>query len=160
MYCPWCGVKNNDDNKFCVSCSKSLRPVEGQEHPYSGNTSGTVKQPIHTPQSQSPHQYQQPHQPHQYPPHSDDVMSKVIPSRNQYAMIAYYLGIFSLIPFVGMFLGIGAFFCGLTGLKHLREHPETHGKAHAWTGIIIGSLTGWGSVLFIIFFTIMATINI
>ena len=73
-------------------------------------------------------------------------------------MIAYYMGIFSLIPVIGLFLGLGAFFCGLTGLKHVREHPESHGKVHSWVGIILGGLTGWGSVI-ILLVIIAAAVN-
>lgn len=26
MFCPECGYKNKDENKFCLSCGKSLAP--------------------------------------------------------------------------------------------------------------------------------------
>jgi len=65
-------------------------------------------------------------------------------------MAAYYLAVFSLIPGLGLFLGIAAFFYGLSGLRYYNEHPEVHGRTHSLVGIILGGLTGWGSVIAII----------
>jgi hypothetical protein len=69
-----------------------------------------------------------------------------IPYKNGYALAAYYMGIFSFIPLLGLFLGIAAFFCGLKGLRLAKEHPEARGKAHAWVGIIAGGLFGFGQL--------------
>jgi hypothetical protein len=77
---------------------------------------------------------------------ADDVVATIIPYRNAPALIAYYLGIFSLIaciPFVG-FIGLGmsiaAFICGINGLRRAAQHPEAHGRVHAWIGIICGGI--------------------
>ena len=53
-------------------------------------------------------------------------------------------------PWFGMLLGIAAFFCGLSGLRYFSKHPEVHGRTHSLVGIILGGLTGWGSVIAII----------
>ena len=53
----------------------------------------------------------------------------VIPSQNPIALVAYYLGILSLVPFLGFVLGLPALICGIVG-----------GKGHAWTGIVLGVL--------------------
>ncbi|MFB3896810.1 MAG: zinc-ribbon domain-containing protein [bacterium] len=71
---------------------------------------------------------------------SDDTLSSIIPYKNVSALIAYYLGVFSLIPCLGIFLGIGAVILGLIGLKYAKKHPEAKGKVHAWVGIIAGSI--------------------
>ena len=55
---------------------------------------------------------------------------------NRSAVTAYYLGVFSVIPLVG----IPAFILGLKGLRYAKEHPEARGAAHAWTGVILGAL--------------------
>jgi hypothetical protein len=56
------------------------------------------------------------------------------------ALLAYYLGVFSLIPCIGIPLGIAALVLGIKGLKYAKLHPEAKGKAHAWAGIILGTL--------------------
>ena len=77
-------------------------------------------------------------------PKSDEVLSKIIPYKNTRALMAYYLGIFSVIPLLGAPPGIAAFFLGIAGLRFRRQHPEAGGAAHAWIGIILGSLFGFG----------------
>jgi len=74
------------------------------------------------------------------PPPPDNTVATIIPYRNAPALIAYYLGIFSLIPCVGFVLGIAALILGIIGLKRVRQHPEAKGKVHAWIGIILGTL--------------------
>lgn len=76
--------------------------------------------------------------------------SGMIPSRNGPALAAYYLGIFSFIPFLGILLGIPAFFLGLAGLKRLKRFPEVKGKVHAWIGILVGGLFGFGYLLLLV----------
>ena len=87
------------------------------------------------------------------PPAPDSTISTLIPYRNAPALITYYLGVFSLIPCVGFFLGFAAIILGIIGLKLAGKRPEAKGKAHAWTGIILGTLVLIGHVvLFIVFF--------
>jgi hypothetical protein len=64
----------------------------------------------------------------------------MIPTKNGPALAAYYLGIFSVIPFLGIPMGIIALILGIKGLRRAREHPEAKGKVHAWVGIIAGGL--------------------
>lgn len=70
-----------------------------------------------------------------------DATGGVIPYKNGMALGAYYCAIFSLIPCVGIPLGIVAVVLGIMGLKKYKENPRVHGAAHAWIGIILGSLT-------------------
>lgn len=79
-----------------------------------------------------------------------DPISSIIPYKNSKALIAYYLGVFSIIPCVGAPLGIAAFFLGLGGLKEAKLHPETKGKVHAWIGVIVGGLFGFVYTVFIL----------
>lgn len=71
---------------------------------------------------------------------SDETLGGLIPSKNGPALAAYYFGVFSLIPLVGIPLGIAAFILGIKGVRKAREHPEVKGKVHAWVGIIAGGL--------------------
>jgi hypothetical protein len=80
----------------------------------------------------------------------DNPISTVVPYKNPKALIAYYLGIFSLIPCFGLLLGIAAFILGILGLKFLKTHPMAHGKVHAWIGIILGGLCALANIAGII----------
>lgn len=95
-----------------------------------------------------------PGQPGGYPPGAypppDNTLGGLIPVRNSQALLAYYLGVFSIIPCLGIPLGIAAFVLGLRGLAFAKEHPEVKGKTHAWVGIIAGGLFGFGYTILVI----------
>ena len=84
----------------------------------------------------------------------DSGIQVIIPYKNIPALIAYYLGVFSLIPCIGCPLGIAALVLGILGLKRANEHPEAKGKVHAWVGIIVGGLFGIlylvGTIIFVV----------
>ncbi len=90
-----------------------------------------------------------PNDPYQPPPvvgqqagqPQSDATGGIIPYKNPSALTAYYLSVFSLIPCLGLFLGIPAIFLGIKGLKFQKANPQAAGVAHAWVGIILGSLT-------------------
>jgi hypothetical protein len=69
-----------------------------------------------------------------------DATGGVIPYKNVPALIAYYLGVFSLIPCLGIPLGIGAVILGIIGLVKYKKTPQVRGVVHAWIGIALGSL--------------------
>ena len=77
-------------------------------------------------------------------------MGGLIPSKNPQALWAYYLGIFSLIPCLGLLLCVPAFVLGILGLRYGCLHPEAKGKIHAWVGIILGGLCTAGYIIFIV----------
>jgi GYF domain 2 len=83
-------------------------------------------------------------------PQTNDAVATIIPYRNPKALIAYYLGLFSLFPFLGFFLGVAAFILGLQGLGLARKHPETKGKVHAWIGVLCGGIFGLFNMLLIL----------
>jgi hypothetical protein len=73
------------------------------------------------------------------PPAADDSgLSSVIPYKNVPALVAYYCGVFAIIPC--FFIGWAGLILGIIGLKRAQEHPEAKGKVHAWIGIIAGGL--------------------
>ena len=74
------------------------------------------------------------------PQESDAGIATIIPYKNPPALTAYYLGVFSLIPCFGLLLAVPAFILGIIGLRKARENSGSKGKAHAWTGIILGGL--------------------
>ncbi len=69
-----------------------------------------------------------------------DAIESLIPYRNGPALIAYYTGLFSLCPVIGLPLAVTALVLGVMGLKKRRRQPEVKGAAHAWVGIIVGTL--------------------
>src|SRR5262245_58421927 len=79
----------------------------------------------------------------------------VIPFRNGMALASYYCGVFGII---GCFLlGVGGLFgvvpiiLGILGMMAASKNPEAHGRGHAITGIVLGTielLTGCSTVGF------------
>lgn len=88
--------------------------------------------------------------PEQAPPAADSPLSSLIPYRNAAALAAYYCGVFSLIPCVGVVLAFVALALGVQGLRLARAHPEAKGKGHALAGIILGTIVLVGHIIAII----------
>ena len=80
----------------------------------------------------------------QYVVVEDGTMGGLIPYKNPKSLWAYYLGLFSLIPCLGIFLGIAALVLGIGGLRYANLHPEARGKVHAWVGVIMGYIVRGG----------------
>lgn len=67
-----------------------------------------------------------------------DGFATVVPYRNGAALIAYYLGVFGLIPILGFVFGPAAIILGVIGLVKARKNPQAHGTGHAIAGIVLG----------------------
>lgn len=76
-----------------------------------------------------------------------DSTGGVIPYKNMPALLAYYFGLFSLFPCIGLFLAIPAFVLGIMGLRKRNENPAVKGAVHAWIGIVMGGIFTlvWGA---------------
>lgn len=74
------------------------------------------------------------------PPVKGDATGGIIPYKNGPALIAYYLGLFSILPFIGIALGIAAVVLGVMGLQKFKQTPQVEGKVHAYIGIGCGGL--------------------
>jgi len=72
------------------------------------------------------------------PAASGSGLDALIPAHNPQALASYYIGLFSLIPFIGLPMGIVALVLGIRGLKFGKANPGVHGTTHAWVGIICG----------------------
>ncbi len=79
-----------------------------------------------------------------------DATGGLIPYKNPQALIAYYLGLFSLFPILGFFLAVPAVILGIRGLSARRRNPVIKGSVHAWIGIIMGGMFTflWGLAIF------------
>lgn len=80
---------------------------------------------------------------------SENVAHALIPTRNGAALTAYYLGLFSIIPVLGLPLGIVAIVLGVKGLRRFREDASVRGRNHAWVGIICATLFGGFNLLLV-----------
>jgi hypothetical protein len=79
----------------------------------------------------------------------DATLGGLIPYKNVKAMVAYYLGMFAILPGIGIPMGIAALILGVQGLKFAGLHPEARGKVHAWIGIILGGFWAVGYTILI-----------
>lgn len=75
-----------------------------------------------------------------------DATGGIIPYKNPKALIAYYLGVFSLIPLLGAPLAPVAVGLGIWGLRDRQRNRVIRGGAHAWAGIVLGTLVMLGYV--------------
>lgn len=62
----------------------------------------------------------------------------IIPYKNPKALLAYYIGLFSLVPVAGLVMAPAAIWLGIQGLKYAKEFPVVKGQVHAWIGIVCG----------------------
>ncbi|HVT11226.1 MAG TPA: DUF4190 domain-containing protein [Fimbriimonadaceae bacterium] len=91
----------------------------------------------------APPDYSRPPQPGQYAPPPNQppsALDHLIPAKNMKALLAYYFGVFSIVPCFTPILGPAAIVLGILGLKEVRLNPNLPGKGHAIVGIVIGSI--------------------
>ena len=84
-----------------------------------------------------------------------DATGGVIPYKNAPALVAYYLGLFSIFPVLGLLLGLAAVPLGIAGLRKKKAEPWVKGSVHAWVGIGCGGLgiLVWGGLLILVLLT-------
>jgi len=118
------------------------------ENPFGDN-------PYHTPQHSGGGQ------PMPTAPSEGDATGGVIPYKNVPALLAYYLGLFSLFPCLGLFLAIPAFVLGIMGLRKRKQNPAVKGSVHAWIGIVMGGIFTlvWGAVWILMIVGMIAEAN-
>src|SRR5262245_46436862 len=68
----------------------------------------------------------------------EHAIGQIIPFKNPKAIWAYYLGIFSFIPGLGILSGFAAMVLGIQGLLLAHKNPGARGHVHAWVGILAG----------------------
>ena len=81
-----------------------------------------------------------------------DATGGLIPYKNPKALIAYYLGILSGLPIIGLPIGIAAFVLGILGLRDRNRNPIIKGSIHAGIGIGCGFIFTllWSVVILLI----------
>ncbi len=74
-------------------------------------------------------------------PSEGSALARLIPYRNAPSLVAYYLGVFSLVPCFGLVFALAAIPLGIVGLRRTALHPEAKGKVHAWVAIGLALLS-------------------
>jgi len=143
MFCTYCGAKLWGDSLFCPMCGKKCLPVseniaektviseEHSEHSviYCCNCGRSQY-------SESLYCTQCGMSIRGNVPQFCAQKSSWIPTRNPDAILAYYLGILSLLPFLGIIPVFFAVKYAEKALKKVKENPDIRGKKHAITGVI------------------------
>ena len=122
MRCPACDAPNPRDAVRCEECGERLPRRSRRPDPDEEDYEGGAEEAVAT----------------------------IIPFRNVPALIAYYLGIFGLIPCVGLVLGPAALILGIIGWRKARAQSKAHGTGHAIAGIVLGSfdsLYNWAGLI-------------
>jgi hypothetical protein len=81
-----------------------------------------------------------------------DAVETLIPYHNPKGLIAYYLGVFSFIPCLGLLLGPAAIILGIMGLRYSQRQPRAGGGGHAIAGLVCGIITTIGNFGVLILF--------
>jgi hypothetical protein len=87
-------------------------------------------------------------------PQAPSALDRIIPTSNPSALKGYYIGLFSIMPVLGLIMGPAGIWLGVRGLRAIRETPGLPGKGHAITAIVGGILGcvvnyGCGGIMFI-----------
>jgi hypothetical protein len=83
----------------------------------------------------------------------DNIVQTFIPYKNPKSLVAYYCGVFSLIPCLGLILGPIALIFGILAWKYYNRHATAGGLGHAITGVILGTVTtllNFGAVILVL----------
>lgn len=71
----------------------------------------------------------------------DPALRLVLPvGRSGLAIAAGYLGLFAIIPLLGLPFAVGALVTGVLAIRNIRRDPHLHGMGRAIFGIAVGSL--------------------
>jgi hypothetical protein len=88
-------------------------------------------------------------------PVQGDATGGVIPYRNAKALLAYYFGIFGLIPILGVPFAFAAVILGILGLKFAGANPAVRGQVHAWIGIVLGAASLFGYFVVVVLLVVV-----
>jgi len=152
--CSACGSASDQSARFCTECGK---PLAGEAAAAPGFPAPSVVPPPARPQPpvySAAAGHGRPSPGYGGGAAARKEAPALIPYHNQPALIGYYLSVFSLIPCLGLPLGIAAVVLGVLGLRKQRRDPGVKGKGHAWTAIVLGGSTTlvWCALLGVLIF--------
>jgi hypothetical protein len=96
--------------------------------------------------------------PNPYPPDAPyyrDGVEVLIPYKNGSSLVAYYCGVFALIPVLALILAPIALVFGIRGVQFASKNPRAGGSGHSIAGIVLGSicaLLNYGVVFVFLYF--------
>jgi hypothetical protein len=128
---------------------KAARPRRGEDEPDDAGIRRTPKESA--PRRARPREDEEDEDDFEGRIRRPDGVETFIPYKNPQGLIAYYLGVFALIPCAGLLLGPAALILGVMGYRYSQRHPTARGGGHAIAGIVLGVLTAlanWGVVIF------------
>jgi hypothetical protein len=70
----------------------------------------------------------------------DEAISIIIPYKNPRALASYYMSFFTLIPVIGIIIGLAAIILGVLGLRYTGAHRKAKGTAHSLIGICLSTI--------------------
>ncbi len=151
MFCQKCGTEIKSATSNCPKCGAQLLTVSDtaiEQKPFGQPTAGNPYA--------SPHVDQQQAQPDSHT--TGDGTGGIIPYKNPKALMAYYLGILSGLPLIGLPFGIIAFVFGVMGLRERSRNPIIKGSVHAGIGIGCGGFftVFWSLIIVFIIVAIMS----
>ena len=121
MLCSVCGTEY--EGNVCPNCSRAANPYAADPQPAKLAVEPATEQ--------------------------GDGTGGIIPYKNPKALLAYYLGILSGLPLIGLPFGIAAFVLGIQGLRARKKNPAIKGSVHAGIGIGCGAIFTllWGGLI-------------
>lgn len=140
--CDQCGTQVREQDSICPTCQAPLQTNAAPK---------TAGNPYLPP-------VQKPFTPPAPPVNEGDATGGVIPYKNPQALLAYYLGLLSGLPLIGLPLGIAAFILGIKGLKARKRNPVIKGSIHAGIGVGCGGLFTlvWGIVIVVVLISLLS----
>ncbi len=84
-----------------------------------------------------------------------DAVETLIPYKNPTSLMAYYTGVFGLIPCLGLLLGPVAFILGIIGIVYSGKYPTAGGKGHSIAGIVLGIVDLLMQVVYVVLFLVL-----
>ena len=82
----------------------------------------------------------------------DLAFQTLMPTKNKYSLISYYMGFLGLLPFVGFPFAIAAIIFANKALKLYKTNPTPGAKGHAIVGMVLGIFSVVCMSLFVLFF--------
>lgn len=83
--------------------------------------------------------------------------SPLLPVKNKYSLIGYYVSFTGFIPLIGLPGSIVAFIFGIMGLQYEKKQHVPGAKAHAIVAVVLGAALALVHLVMIFIFVILAT---
>jgi zinc-ribbon domain len=145
MRCPSCTAPNQPGASFCSECGEKMpgsvvkKPVRPAPQPEDDDDEEAEVVAV-APKRRRVRRRDEDEDDDDYESSGDGGIGTLIPYRNPKALAAYYLGIFSLIPVIGIVPAPIALVLGILGVRAARADSQAKGTLHAILGIVFGAL--------------------